>query len=120
MGFPFPSSGYDLKDTRTYHCTGCGNANTNPVDFTYTYDLKANTSQPSITVTTNTAGRRITVDGASLLSPQTFNWDPGSMHTIARLLRRAPCAHRWDWRQLERRIWWSLPWPQVAIHPRWE
>ncbi len=35
------------------------------------------------TVTTNPPGRSITVDGQSFTAPQTFNWAPGSNHTIA-------------------------------------
>jgi uncharacterized protein (TIGR03437 family) len=82
MGFPFPASGFDLVDTRTITCPGCGNAASNPVTYTYTYNLKATTNQPTFTVTTNPAGRTIVVDGANLTAPQTFNWTPGSSHTL--------------------------------------
>jgi hypothetical protein len=37
----------------------------------------------SVTVTTSPVGRTIIVDGNSLTAPQTFNWTPGSNHTIA-------------------------------------
>ncbi len=38
---------------------------------------------PGVTVTTSPAGLSITVDGVAYLSPHTFAWPPGSMHTIA-------------------------------------
>ncbi|MBI3694445.1 MAG: hypothetical protein HY238_06360 [Acidobacteria bacterium] len=37
----------------------------------------------STTIGTNPAGLQITVDGVSSTAPQTFNWSPGSAHTIA-------------------------------------
>jgi hypothetical protein len=37
----------------------------------------------SITVTSSPAGRTVTIDGNTLTTPQTFNWTPGSNHTIA-------------------------------------
>ncbi|MBS1856985.1 MAG: hypothetical protein JST11_16570, partial [Acidobacteria bacterium] len=82
MGFPFPAAGFDLVGTGTVACDGCGNANSNLVNYTFTYNLKATTSQPSITVATNPPGLAVTVDGTSFTAPQTFNWDPGSTHTI--------------------------------------
>jgi hypothetical protein len=82
MGFPFPASGFDLVGLNTVACDGCGNADSNPVTYTFTYSLKAATNQPSITVATNPPGLQVTVDGTSLIAPQTFRWDPGSTHTI--------------------------------------
>ncbi len=34
------------------------------------------------TVTTAPVGLTMTIDGAQAISPQTFNWDPGSVHTV--------------------------------------
>jgi hypothetical protein len=82
MGFPLPAVGYDLKGTSTATNPAGGNAAGNLVTYTFTYDLKANTGQPHITVATNPPGLRIAVDGASLVAPQTFSWDPGSAHSI--------------------------------------
>jgi Zn-dependent metalloprotease len=39
-------------------------------------------AQVLITVQTNPAGRAFTVDGSNYTAPQTFNWVPGSSHTI--------------------------------------
>jgi Bacterial Ig-like domain (group 3)/Divergent InlB B-repeat domain len=36
-----------------------------------------------VTVQTNPTGLQITVDGATFVAPQTFNWIPGTPHTIA-------------------------------------
>ncbi len=82
MGFPFPATGYDLKGTGTTDNPAGANAGGDLVTYAFTYDLKATTNQPHITVATNPPGLRITVDGASLIAPQTFNWDPGSTHSI--------------------------------------
>ena len=46
-----------------------------PVDFIYG-------TTPQVIVRTSPSGRAFTVDGASYSSPQTFNWPPGSSHTI--------------------------------------
>lgn len=46
MGFPFAASGFDLAGTRTVNCNGCGNADSNPVTYTFTYNLKANVAPP--------------------------------------------------------------------------
>jgi hypothetical protein len=35
-----------------------------------------------VTITTSPSGRQITVDGTPYTAPQTFNWTPGSSHTI--------------------------------------
>src|SRR5204862_521142 len=40
------------------------------------------TALARMTVTTNPPGLSITVDGLSLIAPQSFNWAPGSSHTI--------------------------------------
>lgn len=82
MGFLLPATGYDLKGTSTAINPAGGNAAGNLVTYTFTYDLKANTGQPHITVATNPPGLRIAVDGASLIAPQTFSWDAGSTHSI--------------------------------------
>src|SRR4051812_15037521 len=37
----------------------------------------------TVTVQSNVAGRTVSVDGTSYVSPQTFSWTPGSTHTIA-------------------------------------
>jgi len=42
-----------------------------------------NTSTIQVTVQTNPSGAQIAVDGSTLTAPQTFNWVPGSSHTIA-------------------------------------
>jgi hypothetical protein len=41
MGFPFPTAGFDLAGTGHVLCDGCGNAASNPVNYTFTYNLKA-------------------------------------------------------------------------------
>lgn len=81
LGFPFPATGFDLVGTSTYTCPSCGNAASNPVTYTYTYNLKATTNAQA-TVATNPPGLAIMVDGAAQTAPQTFNWTPGSTHTI--------------------------------------
>jgi Putative binding domain, N-terminal len=42
MRFPFATSGFDLAGTHVVNCDGCGNADSNPVAYTFTYNLKAN------------------------------------------------------------------------------
>jgi hypothetical protein len=37
----------------------------------------------SVTVTTNPAGLSVVVDGTTATAPQTFNWTPGSVHSIS-------------------------------------
>ena len=82
MGFRFPATGFDLVGTSTYVCPSCGNSGSgNPVTYTYTYNLKADTGSQT-TVATNPPGLAIVVDGATQTAPQTFNWTPGSAHTI--------------------------------------
>jgi hypothetical protein len=53
--------------------------------FPTTQNIQMNpTGQTSaITVATAPPGLSITVDGTSLIAPQTFNWVPGNQHTIA-------------------------------------
>ncbi len=46
----------------------------------------------AVTVDTNPAGRAFTVDGTNYSSPQTFNWEPGSPHTIATTSPQASTA----------------------------
>jgi bacillolysin len=36
----------------------------------------------AVTITTSPSGRQITVDGTPYTAPQTFNWTPGTSHTI--------------------------------------
>jgi len=81
LRFPFPASGYALVGTGTAACDGCGNANSNLVNYTYTYNLQP-VSDLQTTVTTNPAGLAMVVDGATQNSPQTYHWDSGSAHTI--------------------------------------
>ncbi|MBZ5727469.1 MAG: hypothetical protein LAP87_21040, partial [Acidobacteriia bacterium] len=40
-------------------------------------------TQTAVTVTTAPAGLSVSVDGATVIAPQTFNWAVGSTHTIA-------------------------------------
>jgi hypothetical protein len=42
-GFPFPATGFDLTGVSQVICDGCGNANSNLVTYTFTYDLTATT-----------------------------------------------------------------------------
>lgn len=47
-----------------------------------TYLYPSSTSPVSVTVATSPSGGQVTVDGNTYTSPQTFNWMPGSNHTI--------------------------------------
>lgn len=40
-GFPFPATGFDLTDVGTVECSGCGNAASSPVTYTFNFNLKA-------------------------------------------------------------------------------
>lgn len=60
------------------------NAASTTVTMSAPVSLTANfTSQVGVTVQTSPAGLSIVVDGNTLTAPQTFNWTPGSNHTIA-------------------------------------
>lgn len=68
MGFPFAATGFDLAGTRTVVCSSCGNANSNPVTYTFTYDLKATTkdcnyalSQGSVTLAANATSGSVSI-----------------------------------------------------------
>ena len=59
------------------------------ITFTNTTNGQGNTTRSvilttlnSITVTTSPAGLRVIVDGTEYTAPQSFNWTPGSSHTI--------------------------------------
>ncbi|MCX7110621.1 MAG: Ig-like domain repeat protein [Proteobacteria bacterium] len=51
-----------------------------------------NASAVAITVATNPAGLTITADGSDYTGPQTFNWIPGSSHTLATASPQAGAA----------------------------
>jgi hypothetical protein len=67
--------------------SGDASGTTNPttVSMTAPRSVVANFTSASqnITVTTNPSGLQITVDGTTYTAPQTFQWAPGSSHTIA-------------------------------------
>jgi hypothetical protein len=67
--------------------SGDASGTTNPttVSMTAPRSVVANFTSASqnITVTTNPSGLQITVDGTTYTAPQTFQWTPGSSHTIA-------------------------------------
>jgi len=71
-GFQFASFSGDLT----------GSANPQSVSMTAPRSVTANFNVQT-TVATSPSGLAITVDGQSLTAPQTFNWVPGSNHTIA-------------------------------------
>jgi hypothetical protein len=50
-----------------------------------------------VTVQTNPAGRSFTVDGLSYTSPQVFNWQSGSSHTIATTSPQGNNSTRYNW-----------------------
>lgn len=56
MGFPFPATGFDLTGVRQVACDGCGNADSNPVNYTFTYDLKATLNPCTDTLSATTQG----------------------------------------------------------------
>ncbi len=80
-----PNTGYSFSGwagTGTGSFTGI----TNPVNITMngpiTEAASFTANAISVTVTTNPAGRTITVDGTSYTSPQVFNWTATQSHTI--------------------------------------
>jgi M6 family metalloprotease-like protein len=57
----------------------CGGSATGPV-----WSFTAGSAPPvPITIATSPSGRQISADGNTYTAPQTFNWTPGSSHTIA-------------------------------------
>ncbi len=61
-----------------------GAANPQPLTMSSPHTVTASFSPVAgITVATNPPGLNVTVDGATFLAPQTFNWTAGSSHTIA-------------------------------------
>jgi len=67
--------------------SGDASGTDNPLTLTMDSDksITANFAAglPGITVTTSPPGKEITVDGTTYKAPQTFQWDPGSSHTLA-------------------------------------
>ncbi|NOY79205.1 MAG: hypothetical protein GXO76_15235, partial [Calditrichaeota bacterium] len=71
---------YDFSDW-----SGTVNNTANPLTITMNqaHTVTANfTPWPHITITTQPGGRSITVDGTSYTAPQTFQWQPGTTHSI--------------------------------------
>lgn len=61
---------------------GAPNPLTTAVTAAHTIGANFTPSPQGITITTNPPGLEIVVDGVSLVSPQTFQWTPGSSHTM--------------------------------------
>jgi hypothetical protein len=82
---PVPATGY-----RFSNWTGTvGSSTASPLTFSMNaaHSITGNfvvdtPGTQSITVTTNPAGLQIVVDGVTQISPQTFQWSPGSSHSI--------------------------------------
>jgi hypothetical protein len=66
--------------------SGALTGNTNPsavlMDAPKTVTANFATASGSYTVTSSPAGLSITVDGVPVTTPQTFNWTPGTSHTL--------------------------------------
>jgi len=61
-----------------------GTANPQTLTMNSPHSVTASfSSAPVFTVTTNPPGLPLAVDGASVTAPQTFNWTPGSTHSIS-------------------------------------
>ncbi|MBI4892483.1 MAG: hypothetical protein HY821_17795, partial [Acidobacteria bacterium] len=52
------------------------------------------TPQVSVTVATSPVGLQVTVDGTAYAAPQTFQWQPGSQHTISTTSRQDSAGTR--------------------------
>jgi len=67
--------------------TGSVSGSTSPVTVTMsgprTVTANFTSAATAVTIATVPSGRTITVDNVSYTSPQTFNWQPGTNHTIA-------------------------------------
>src|SRR5262249_22692290 len=76
-----PTSGQQFS---SWSGDASGSSNPTSVTMNAPRNVTANFSSGTqgITVTTNPSGLSITVDGATLTAPQTFQWTPGSSHTI--------------------------------------
>jgi hypothetical protein len=68
-GFPFPATGFDLTGASPVTCAGCGNAASNDVAYTFTYNLTATTypcnyslSAPSRAFSSRAASGSVSVD----------------------------------------------------------
>jgi subtilisin-like proprotein convertase family protein len=80
-----PNSGYSFSGW-TGSGSGSYSGNNNPASITMSGPITETasfTQNPiSVTVQTSPSGRSFTVDGATYTTAQTFNWVPGSSHTI--------------------------------------
>jgi hypothetical protein len=74
-----PATGYSGPDSFTYK------ANDGTVDSnTATVSITVNSVPVSITITSSLTGSNfVEVDGTPITTPQTFDWLPGSTHTLA-------------------------------------
>lgn len=76
-----PNSGYTFAN---WSGDLSGSRNPQSVTLSAARSVTANfSSSILVTIATSPPGRAITVDGSSYAAPQTFNWTPGSQHTIA-------------------------------------
>jgi hypothetical protein len=79
-----PNAGYVLK---SWSGTGPGSysGSANPATITVNGTINESATfqaAAAVTVTTSPAGWRIGVDGVDYVSPQTFWWAPGSLHSV--------------------------------------
>ena len=72
MGFPFPDNGFDLIGTRQVVCLGCGNADSNPVTYTFTYNLIATTKDCTVYLSASS------LNLAAAAASGSFNVDTGA------------------------------------------
>ena len=75
---PLPAGTYNVTATRA---SPAFSATLTGVVVTNDETTVANFGQ-NVTVTTSPAGMQVIVDGATLTAPQSFNWVPGSAHTL--------------------------------------
>ncbi len=81
-GFQFSSWSGDLSGTSNPQNLAMNGPRTVTANFT------SISSTTAVTIATNPPGLPVTVDGAAFTAPQTFQWNPGSPHTIG-----APSPH---------------------------
>jgi hypothetical protein len=77
-----PSAGYSFSKW-TGSGAGSFSGTTNPVSITMNGPIKETATFMMVTVQTSPGGLSIIVDGQTYTAPKSFNWSPGSSHTIA-------------------------------------
>jgi hypothetical protein len=77
-----PSAGYSFSKW-TGSGAGSFSGTTNPVSITMNGPITETATFMMVTVQTSPGGLSIIVDGQTYTAPKSFNWSPGSTHTIA-------------------------------------